>query len=234
MKTIRRADDRGRFKISWLDSRHTFSFGEYYDPRHMGFGTLRVINDDRVAPGGGFGTHGHQNMEIISYVVEGALEHKDSIGTGSVIKPGDVQRMSAGSGIRHSEFNASKAEPVRFLQIWIPPAVANIKPSYEQRSFDPAERRGRLRLLVSPDGADGSVTIHQDARLYGALLSEGQTASLDIAPGRNVWVQVVRGSARLGDIDLTEGDGAGITDEASLTLIGASQEAELIVFDLGA
>jgi quercetin 2,3-dioxygenase len=234
MQTIRRATDRGHTKISWLDSNHSFSFGEYYDPKNMGFGMLRVINDDRVAPGGGFGTHGHQDMEIISYVVEGALEHRDSIGTGSVIRPGDVQRMSAGSGIRHSEFNASKAEPVRFLQIWIPPATRGLAPSYAQQRFELEERRGKLRLLLSPDGAEGSLIIHQDARLYGTLLGEGESASLAIAPGRKAWVQVVRGSARLGDVLLDEGDGAGLVDEASLTLVGAGPEAELIVFDLGA
>lgn len=234
MKTIRRAEDRGRFKISWLDSRHSFSFGEYYDPRHMGFKTLRVINDDRVAPGGGFATHGHQDMEIISYVVEGALEHKDSLGTGSVIRPGDVQRMSAGRGIRHSEFNASKSEPVRFLQIWIPPAERGLPPSYAQEHFPLEQRTNTLRLLLSPDGADGSLRIHQDARLWGTILDEGKSVSLDLAPGRAAWVQVVRGSVKLGEDTLHEGDGAALTDIPSLTLEGASQQAELILFDLGA
>ena len=174
MISIRRAEERGAAKLGWLDSRHTFSFGEYHDPKHMGFGPLRVINEDRVQPGEGFPTHGHRDMEIISYVLEGALEHKDSIGTGSVIRPGDVQRMSAGSGVRHSEFNPSEDEPVHFLQIWLMPDRDGIAPSYEQKSFSDADKSGRLRLVASPDGQDGSVRIQQDARLYASRLSKGE------------------------------------------------------------
>jgi redox-sensitive bicupin YhaK (pirin superfamily) len=230
--TIRRANDRGRYKIDWLDSRHSFSFGHYYDPDHMGYGLLRVINDDRVAPGGGFATPGHRDMEIISYVVEGALEHRDSLGNGSVIRPGDVQRMSAGSGIRHSEFNGSKQEPVRFLQIWIPPAQANIAPGYEERHFPREERLNTARLLISPDGAHGSLTIHQDARLWGALLTEGAQATVELLAERRAWVQVVRGELEVAGERLGEGDGAGLLDARAITLIGRSAEAEVIVFDL--
>lgn len=226
-----KANTRGRTRISWLDSAHTFSFGEYYDPLRMGFRTLRVVNDDRVAPGGGFATHGHRDMEIISYVVSGALEHKDSLGTGSRIVPGDVQRMSAGSGIRHSEFNGSKTEPVRFLQIWIPPSQRGLAPSYEQKHFAEAERRGRLRLVASPDGAEGSITIHQDARLYAALLDGEERASLALPPGRHAFVQVVRGAVVANGVALAEGDGLAISEEAELSLQGA-REAELLVFDL--
>lgn len=234
MITIRPSETRGATRIAWLDSKHTFSFGSYHDPDHMGFRNLRVINDDRVAPGGGFAPHGHRDMEIISYVVEGALEHKDSIGTGSVIRPGDVQRMSAGSGIRHSEFNASKQDPVRFLQIWIPPSTRDLPPSYEQRSFAPEERHNTLRLLASPDGAHDSVTIHADARLYGATLDADHTITHPIAPNRHVWLQIVRGAARLGDTVLLEGDGAALSREDALTLTGASddQPAEVLVFEL--
>lgn len=226
-----KANTRGRTRISWLDSAHTFSFGEYYDPLRMGFRTLRVVNDDRVAPGGGFATHGHRDMEIISYVVSGALEHKDSLGTGSRIVPGDVQRMSAGSGIRHSEFNGSRTEPVRFLQIWIPPSQRGLAPSYEQKHFPEAERRGRLRLVASPDGAEGSITIHQDARLYAALLDGEERASLALAPGRHAFVQVVRGAVVANGVALAEGDGLAISEEAELSLQGA-REVELLVFDL--
>lgn len=222
---------RGRTRISWLNSAHSFSFGEFYKPDQMGFRVLRVLNDDRVAPGGGFGTHGHKDMEIISYVVQGKLEHKDSIGTGSVIVPGDVQRMSAGSGIRHSEFNGSADEPVRFLQIWIPPATRGLEPSYEQRHFDASERRGALRLVVSPDGAQGSVRIHQDARLYAGLLDGAETASLSLPKGRHAWVQVVRGALTAMGQRLTEGDGLALSEVEHLAL-SDGEDAELLVFDL--
>jgi redox-sensitive bicupin YhaK (pirin superfamily) len=230
MITVNPASARGRTNIGWLDSRHTFSFGEWYDPAHMGFRALRVINDDRVAPGGGFPTHGHADMEIVSYVLEGALEHKDSLGTGSVIRPGDVQRMSAGTGVRHSEFNGSRTEPVHFLQIWILPDHRGHKPGYEQKAFSEAERRGRLRLVASPDGRDGSVTLHQDACLYVGLLDDGQHATLPIAPGRHAWVHVARGAATVNGKRLGEGDGAALSDERAVTIDGNG--GEVLVFDL--
>lgn len=225
------ASSRGRTRISWLDSAHSFSFGEFYKPDQMGFRVLRVVNDDRVAAGGGFGTHGHKDMEIISYVVSGSLEHKDSIGTGSRIVPGDVQRMSAGSGIRHSEFNGSKTEPVRFLQIWIPPSERGLPPSYEQRHFPMDERRGALRLVASPDGAQGSVTIHQDARLYAGLLSGDEQVTLPLAADRHAWVQVVRGVVHANGQRMAEGDGLAVSEVDTLTLSGG-EDAELLVFDL--
>lgn len=231
--TIRRAADRGRADFGWLDSRHTFSFGNYRDPAHMGFGPLRVINDDRVAGGGGFPTHPHADMEIISYVLEGALAHKDSLGTGSVIRPGDVQRMSAGTGIRHSEFNASPTEPVHFLQIWILPERAGLAPGYEQMAFPDAEKRGRLRLIGSRDGREGSVTIHQDVDLYATTLAEGDSVAHVIAPGRGGWVQVARGAIRLNGEALGEGDGAAMSSSGALSIEGVS-DAEVLVFDLGA
>lgn len=231
MLQIVRAETRGQTRIAWLDSRHSFSFGHYHDPARMGFRQLRVINDDRVAPAGGFAPHSHRDMEIISYVVEGALEHKDSLGTGSRIVPGDVQRMSAGTGITHSEFNGSKSAPVRFLQIWIPPAQRGLAPSYEQKHFPAAERADRLRLIASPDGAEGSVTLHADARLYAATLTDGASVSHAILAGRHAWIQIVRGSVSAGSTLLAEGDGLAISDEAGLTLT-AQGEAELLVFDL--
>lgn len=227
----RQANNRGATRLPWLESKHTFSFGRYYDPEQMGFRRLRVINDDRVAPGRGFGTHPHDNMEIISYVVEGALEHEDSMGNGSVIRAGDVQLMSAGTGVRHSEYNASQEEPVRFLQIWIPPERRGLEPSYQQRSFDPDERRGKLRLLVSPDGRDGSLRIHQDAYLYGAALEQGDAVTYEPGEARYVWVQVVRGEVELNGVTLAEGDGAAVADEEALAL-QALGEAEVLVFDL--
>ena len=230
MMTLSPAAERGRTKISWLDSRHTFSFGEWYDPAHMGFRALRVINDDRVAPGGGFPTHGHADMEIVSYVLEGGLEHKDSIGTGSVIRPGDVQRMSAGTGVRHSEFNASRTEPVHFLQIWILPDRRGHAPGYEQKTFPESERHGRLRLVASPDGRDGSVTLHQDVTLYAGVLDEGQQAKLALGPGRHAWVHVARGAATVNGRRLDEGDGAALSDERALTIDGHG--GEVLVFDL--
>jgi redox-sensitive bicupin YhaK (pirin superfamily) len=230
MLTLSPAQDRGRTNIGWLDSRHTFSFGEWYDPAHMGFRSLRVINDDRVAPGGGFPTHGHADMEIVSYVLEGALAHKDSIGTGSVIRPGDVQRMSAGTGVRHSEFNDSKSEPVHFLQIWIIPDRGGHAPGYEQKAFPEAERRGRLRLVASRDGRDGSVTLHQDVALWAGVLDDGQKAELALAPGRHAWVHVARGAVTVNGQRLGEGDGAALSDERAVALEGHG--GEVLVFDL--
>ncbi len=231
MITIRKSTDRGHARHGWLDSWHTFSFAEYHDPAHMGFGALRVINDDTVAPAQGFGTHGHRNMEIISYVLEGALAHKDSIGNGSVIRPGDVQRMSAGSGVRHSEFNASQTEPVHFLQIWVEPNVTGIAPDYEEKHFAPNEKRGRLRLVASPDGAGGSVTLHQDVRLYAVLLDGAETASQALAPERRAYVHVARGEVNVNGQRLESGDGARITGEDRVTFHHASN-AEILLFDL--
>ena len=234
MITIRPAHDRGIADFGWLDSRHTFSFGNYYNPKQMGFADLRVINEDKVIPGQGFGTHAHRDMEIISYVLEGALEHKDSIGTGSVIRPGDVQRMSAGTGIQHSEFNASTIEPVHFLQIWILPDQKGIKPSYEQKTFTEAEKRSTLRLVGSRDGRDGSITIHQDVNLYTTALQEGETVSHPLAEGRVAWLQVARGTVQLNDRTLVAGDGAAIAQEAQITLQGVSKHAEVLLFDMAA
>src|SRR3954466_3093892 len=203
---IRRSDDRGHAQHGWLDSFHSFSFADYHDPEHMGFGPLRVINEDRVQPGQGFGTHGHRDMEIISYVLEGGLAHRDSMGNGSTLKPGDAQRMSAGTGVRHSEFNASDQEPVHFLQIWIEPAVRNVAPSYEEARFDDAAKRGRLRLIASPDGREGSVHINQDANVYAALLDGAERAEFDSREGRRTYVHVVRGSLTVGGQPLRAGD----------------------------
>ena len=232
MLAIRHADDRGLANFGWLNSRHTFSFGHYYDPQFMGFGPLRVINEDRVQPGKGFDTHGHSNMEIISYVLDGALEHKDSMGTGSVIRPGDVQRMSAGTGVRHSEFNASDTELVHFLQIWILPEKDGLQPSYEQKSFSDEEKRGRLRLVGSRDGREGSTTIHQDVDLYAALLDGGDTVSHEIAEGRKGWVQIATGSALLNGAPLAAGDGVAVDGAQTITLSGESR-AEVLLFDMG-
>lgn len=234
MITLRPASDRGIANFGWLDSRHSFSFGHYYDPNHMGFASLRVINEDKVKPGQGFGTHGHRDMEIISYVLDGALEHKDSIGTGSVIRPGDVQRMSAGTGITHSEYNASATEPVHFLQIWILPDRQGLAPSYEQTHFAPAERQGKLRLVGAADGRDGAVTIHQDVNLYLGLLRSGDTASLENVRDRALWVQVARGAAEVNGQPLTAGDGAALTGEPSLSLVSTADETEVLVFDMAA
>ncbi|WP_242344862.1 pirin family protein [Anaeromyxobacter terrae] len=231
MITVRRSEDRGHFDHGWLDTRHTFSFADYHDARHMGFRTLRVINEDRVAPGQGFGTHGHRDMEILSYVLSGTLAHRDSMGTGSSIGPGEVQRMTAGTGVLHSEFNGSDSEPVRFLQIWILPERRGLLPGYEQKKFAEEERRGRLRLVASQDGADGSVTVHQDARVYAGLLDAGERATLPVAAGRHAWVQVARGSLRVGDETLSAGDGAAVSDERELRLEGIDA-AEVLVFDL--
>jgi redox-sensitive bicupin YhaK (pirin superfamily) len=232
MISIRPADGRGQARLGWLDSRHSFSFGHYYDPQHMGFGPLRVINEDRVSPGGGFDTHGHRDMEIISYVLDGALEHKDSIGTGSVIRPGDVQRMSAGTGVRHSEFNHSQSAPVHFLQIWLRPEQEGLKPSYEQKNFAPGEKQGKLRLIVSRDGRHGSLTIHQDASIYAAVLKEGDKLTHTLKTGRKAWVQIVRGSLDLNGQWLRTGDGAAIADLPALTIAAHADNTEILLFDL--
>jgi quercetin 2,3-dioxygenase len=233
MLTVRKSEERGSAHFGWLDSKHSFSFGHYFDPKHMGFGPLRVINEDRVAPGGGFPTHPHADMEIISYVLAGALAHKDSIGTGSVIRPGDVQRMSAGTGIRHSEFNASKTEPVHFLQIWIIPERKGTVPSYEQKAFGSEEKRGKLCLVGSRDGRDGSVTIHRDVDLYATLLTAGETVSHVLAVGRIGWVQVARGTVTLNGEQLRAGDGVAVEKSGRLTLAG-TDDAEILVFDMPA
>ncbi len=232
MITLRPAAERGRTLISWLDSRHTFSFGEYFDQTHMGFRVLRVINDDRVAAGGGFPTHGHADMEILSYVLQGGLSHRDSMGTGSVIRPGDMQRMTAGTGVRHSEQNASKEEAVHFLQIWITPERRGLTPGYEQKRYEPEAKRGRLCLVGSNDGRDGSVTIHQDVSLYATLLGNGERVEHRLAQERCAWVQVASGTVELDGRSLVEGDGAAIVSQAALTLTGTGQGAEVLVFDL--
>jgi redox-sensitive bicupin YhaK (pirin superfamily) len=232
MLQIRKAAHRGVANFGWLDSRHTFSFGEYHHPEHMGFGPLRVINEDRVSPGQGFGTHGHRDMEIISYVLEGALEHKDSIGTGSVIRPGDVQVMSAGTGIRHSEFNHSKSDPVHFLQIWVIPDREGIAPRYEQKSFTGADKRARLCLVGSADGRDGSVVIHQDVEIFAALLDDGDEVSHEVAPGRRSWLQVLRGAVSLNGQELAAGDGAAALREPKLLIKGRDDGGEILLFDL--
>ncbi len=231
MITLRRSDERGHADHGWLDSRHSFSFADYYDPEHMGFGPLRVVNEDRVQPGMGFGTHGHRDMEIITYVLDGELEHKDSMGTGSVIAPGDVQRMSAGRGVLHSEYNASRTAPVHFLQIWIQPNVTGVAPSYEQKRIARDDMRGRLRLIASPDGRDGSVTIHQDATVHAGLLDGADVLRYELAPGRRVYVHVIRGDAHLNGAGLAAGDAAKVTGEREVVLDRA-RAAELLLFDL--
>ncbi|HEU0031483.1 MAG TPA: pirin family protein [Kofleriaceae bacterium] len=231
MLTVRKASDRGHARHGWLDSHHTFSFADYYDPAHMGFRALRVINDDRVEGGQGFGAHPHRDMEILSYVLEGGLAHRDSMGTGAVIRPGDVQRMSAGTGVVHSEFNASPADEVHFLQIWIQPERRGLPPGYEQKTFSDADKRGKLVLVASRDGRDGSVTIHADANVYAGIFGPGQTAELALAPGRGTWVHVAAGQARVNGVALSEGDGVAITDENLLRIEGID-EGELLVFDL--
>jgi redox-sensitive bicupin YhaK (pirin superfamily) len=235
MLTIRRSEDRGAGKHGWLDSRHTFSFADYYDPRFLGFHDLLVINEDRVAPGTGFGKHSHEEMEIISYVLEGAIEHKDTTGTGAVLGPGEVQRMSAGTGIAHSEFNASKTEPLHFLQIWIKPGTFDLAPSYEQKEFPAADRRDRLRLVGSQDARDGSVTIHQDVNLYASLLAAGQTLEHELAEGRVAWLQLARGAVDVsgdgGNVSMKAGDGLAVSGERRLRLAGRD-DAELLLFDL--
>jgi redox-sensitive bicupin YhaK (pirin superfamily) len=231
MNNIRRSQERGFADHGWLKSFHTFSFADYYDPKHIEFGPLRVINEDRVQAGAGFGTHAHRDMEIISYVLSGALAHKDSMGNGSTIQPGDVQRMSAGSGVRHSEFNPSQSEGVHFLQIWIQPDKANIEPSYEEKRFDAAEKRGRLRLIVSPDRADGSLLIHQDARIYAGLFDGAEQAQLQVANGRRVYVHVARGSITVDGVALDAGDALQATRATTIRL-EQGKDAEVLVFDL--
>ena len=232
MITRRAAADRGHFDFGWLDTSHTFAFGEYYDPRHMGFRTLRVINEDRVQPGHGFPTHGHRDMEIISYVLEGALQHRDSLGTGSVIRPGEVQRMSAGTGVTHSEFNPSQSELVHFLQIWIVPDRRGYEPSYEQRTIGDPDKRGVLRLLAGPRGGGSAVSIHQDVRLYSVLLERDQEVVHELNAERHAWVQVARGAVTLNGQPLWQGDGAAVSAQPSLRLIGL-EPADVLVFDLG-
>jgi hypothetical protein len=231
MTEIRRADERGYADHGWLRSYHSFSFADYFDPQHVEFGPLRVINEDRVVPGAGFGTHGHRDMEIISYVLEGELAHKDSTGTSSVIRPGDVQRMSAGRGVQHSEFNHSQSQPVHFLQIWIQPNVRGIAPEYEEKRFEEAEKRGRLRLIASPDGTDGSVRIHQDARVYAGLFDGHEQASLEVAAGRRIYLHVARGQVTANGETLHAGDALKLTDQTSLRL-QQGVGAEVLVFDL--
>jgi quercetin 2,3-dioxygenase len=231
MQTVRRSDDRGIAQFGWLDSRHTFSFGHYHDPKFMGFGPLRVINEDRVQPGRGFDTHGHRDMEIISYVVSGALRHEDSLGNGSIIRPGDVQRMTAGSGVRHSEYNASDEEPVHFLQIWLQPEALGLPPGYEQKAFPAEEQTNRLALVVARGGRDGAVSIHRDVDIYASRLDAGVTIGHTFRAGRSGWMQVVRGELRANDLVLQAGDGLALGQVPSLELkaIGAS---ELLLFDM--
>ncbi|MCW5771838.1 MAG: pirin family protein [Rhodospirillaceae bacterium] len=231
MQEIRRSDERGFADHGWLKSRHSFAFADYFDPRHVHFGPLRVINEDQVAPGGGFDTHGHRDMEIVSYVLDGALEHKDSMGTGSVIRPGDVQRMSAGTGVLHSEFNASQSAPVHFLQIWIVPEQTGIAPGYEQKRFDVAEKRGRLRLIAARDGREGAVTIHQDASVYAGLFDGAESASLTLAPGRKAYIHVARGTIEANGVKLGAGDALKLADEGPVAL-ARGENAEVLVFDL--
>ena len=233
MITVRDRNERGHTKIGWLDSYHTFSFGDYYDPANMGFGSLRVINDDRVIPGAGFPTHGHRDMEIISHVVSGALEHKDSMGTGSIIRPGDVQRMSAGTGVTHSEFNPSTEEGARFLQIWILPEKSGLAPSYEQKNFPERDRTNALQLVADREGKDGAVTVHQDVSIYAATLTDGSAVTHAIASDRQVWVQVVLGMVNINTTELHEGDGAAVNDLTDITL-SSQTGAEVLVFDLAA
>ena len=231
MIQLRPSEARGRGKLDWLDSYFSFSFAQYYDPGHMNFSELRVINEDYIAPNQGFATHGHQDMEIVTYVLEGKLEHKDSIGNGSIIRPGDVQRMSAGKGILHSEFNPSVNTPVHLLQIWITPNQFGFEPSYEQKFFSPEEKRGRLKLVASPDGQQGSITIHQDAYIYASILAQGETVTHAL-PNRRVWLQMTKGSVSLNGKTLNTGDGAGISQEDSITLMGQASETEFLLFDL--
>ncbi|MET0279681.1 MAG: pirin family protein [Steroidobacteraceae bacterium] len=231
MLEIRKSQDRGHADHGWLKSQHSFSFADYFDEDHVQFGALRVINEDRVAAGGGFGTHPHRDMEIVSYVLAGQLAHKDSMGNGAVMRPGDVQRMSAGTGVLHSEANPSSTEAVHFLQIWIRPNQMGVKPGYEQKFFDAAEKRGRLRLVVSPDGAEGSVSIHQDARMYAGLFDGSESATFDVAAGRSVYVHLVRGELTVNGVQLTGGDALKGTDIAQLVLT-AGKGAEVLVFDL--
>ncbi|MEM8766646.1 MAG: pirin family protein [Pseudomonadota bacterium] len=233
MQTIRRSESRGRASFGWLDSRHSFSFGRYYDPEHMGFGPLRVINEDRVLPGRGFDTHGHRDMEILSYVIDGGLEHQDSMGNGSVIRPGDLQRMTAGTGVRHSEYNASDTDPVHFLQIWIEPAEEGLEPGYEQRHFPVEDRSGTLKLLASPEGDGDAVRVHQDVRIYGSLLAPGEAVHHNLGADRIGWVQIVRGDVLVDGEALQAGDGLAL-EGAQAVELAASVDAELLFFDMAA
>jgi redox-sensitive bicupin YhaK (pirin superfamily) len=231
MIQLRKSGDRGHADHGWLNTYHTFSFADYQDPSHMGFRSLRVINEDRVQSGMGFGTHGHRDMEIISYVLEGALEHKDSMGNGEVLRPGEFQRMSAGAGVRHSEFNPSVTEPVHFYQIWLLPQSKGIQPSYEQKFFTEDEKRGKLRIVASPDGAEGSLTIHQDAKVYLSTLNPGESVKHTMLAGRHAWLQVLRGSVSVNGTLLETSDGLAVSDERSLTIVG-ERSAEAMLFDL--
>ena len=230
MITIRKSEDRGHFNHGWLDTYHTFSFDQYYDPAHMQWRSLRVINEDRVAAGQGFPTHSHRDMEIITYILEGALEHRDSMGNGSVIRPGDVQRMTAGTGVSHSEFNPSKSEPVHLLQIWILPNAQDLTPGYEEKNFPETERAGKLRLIASNDASDGSVEVRQDARVYTSILEAGQSVEHALADNRYAWLQIARGTVKLNELEMKQGDGAAISRE-TLNII-AHDRAELLLFDL--
>jgi redox-sensitive bicupin YhaK (pirin superfamily) len=231
MLEIRRSQERGHAHHGWLDSHYSFSFADYFDPRFMGFRALRVINEDRVAPGRGFPTHRHRDMEIVTYVLEGALQHRDSLGNGSIIRPGDVQRMSAGTGVSHSEFNPSRSEPLHLLQIWILPERNGLAPEYEQKTFSDAEKRGKLRQVASPDGRNGSVTIHQDAEIHASLLGTGDRVAHDLRPGRHAWVHVASGKVQLNGKALEEGDAAAISSERRIELVGLNA-AEVLLFDL--
>jgi len=231
MLTVRKAEERGHANHGWLDTYHTFSFADYYDPREMGYGALRVINDDKVQPGQGFGTHGHRDMEIITYVLDGALEHKDSMGNGSIIRPGNVQRMSAGTGVRHSEFNPSRDQGVHLLQIWIEPKITGVKPGYEEKQFGTGEKKGQLRLIASPDGREGSVTIHQDATVYASMLEGKDTVAHRLEPGRRAYVHVARGAVKVNGTPLNGGDGVKIENESTIELKDA-RDAEVLLFDL--
>ena len=231
MITIRKAEERGHFDFGWLNTYHSFSFGDYYDPKHTRFRTLRVINEDFVQPGHGFPTHGHRDMEIVTYILQGALEHRDSMGTGSIIRRGDAQRMSAGTGVTHSEANPSPDEPVHLLQIWIFPSQQNLQPEYEEKKFSDDEKRNRLRLIVSPDGSDGSVKIHQDARIFASLLDDGDEVIHSLDAGRSAWLQVAAGSVKLNDVALKQGDGAAVSQESQLR-VTAEGPAEVLLFDL--
>ncbi len=231
MITVRRANDRGHAEHGWLDSWHTFSFADYYDPKQMGFRALRVINEDRVEAGKGFGTHPHRDMEIVSYVLEGAIQHRDSMGNGEVLRPGEVQRMTAGTGVTHSEFNPSRTEGLHFLQIWILPAKQGLKPGYEQKAFPTAERSGKLRLVAAPDGRDGALTLHQDAFIYASLLAVGERVEHPLGAGRGAWVQVTRGAIDVDGEKLGVGDGAAIEHDARVRITG-ERDAEFLLFDL--
>lgn len=231
MITTRKSEDRGHFNLGWLDTYHTFSFDQYFDPAYMHFRSLRVVNEDRVKPGQGFPFHSHRDMEIITYILSGALEHRDSMGNGSVIRPGDVQRMTAGKGVSHSEFNSSADEPVHLLQIWIVPSTRNLEPGYEEKAFTSADRQGKLRLIASNDGRDGSVTIHQDASVYASLLNDGEKAEHMLGENRFAWIQIAKGEVRVNDVVLKQGDGASIKEESALEL-EANEPAELLLFDL--